>query len=385
LDGDLDLFVGTNAGELYYYRNDGSASVPDWSGVTSNYAGVAFGTNSHVSAAFADIDDDDDLDMFVQHYLGGSGDEMQFFENIGTASAAEWQLIDDDYMNVSSYDIGFGTCDFTDLDADGDLDCLLGDGGFSTFFFFENTGTAQSASWSYVGEIADGLAAEGQARYSSPAFADLNNDAWVDLVSGHDGGGLNLWLQGEPTPVELAEFEVVAVGRGVLVTWSTAMEDNVLGFQLFRRRSGAEWERLVSEPVRADRTYEYLDDTVVAGQEYDYALEAVDVFGERQRFGPISIRVPSFVAMSLAAHPNPSSDGVVVSFAIPAAGDVTIQAFDVLGRRVAEIVNDHLAAGAHHLDWTGEMRAGSGLSSGTYFLRIQAGGVTETVKVTLRR
>ncbi|MFH1942254.1 MAG: FG-GAP-like repeat-containing protein [bacterium] len=189
-DGDLDLFVGTNNGELNYYTNMGTPASPDWSYITNHYEGIQYGGNSHVSVSFADIDNDNDLDMFVQHYT--TNDILEFYQNTGTTNLAQWTLMDNNYLDLGSRGISFGMCDFGDLDQDGDLDCLLGNNN-GKFYYFENIGNKDTPAWNYVGQIAGGIGVEGGTHYALPCFVDLNNDLYLDIISGLDGGGLNFW------------------------------------------------------------------------------------------------------------------------------------------------------------------------------------------------
>jgi hypothetical protein len=57
-----------------------------------------------------------------------------------------------------------------------------------------------------------------------------------------------------------------------------------------------------------------------------------------------------------------------------------LHVFDALGRRVATLAEGFAPAGTHHYAWDG-----SGLSSGTYFYRLQAGTKTFTQRMLLVR
>lgn len=195
-DGDLDLFVGTVDGGLYYYENTGTRFVANLVQITDHYNSVTFGKNSHVSVEFADIDNDLDQDMFVQHFNHLTGDSLIFYENVGTAHQPIWNAVDSNYMQIGSHGVRFGTCDFADLDDDGDLDGLFG-----TFkgklVCFANSGTAAVPIW--TGVTHDSLAVENKTFYSTPAVGDVDGDARPDIVSGLDGGGLNIWLNATST------------------------------------------------------------------------------------------------------------------------------------------------------------------------------------------
>ena len=63
-------------------------------------------------------------------------------------------------------------------------------------------------------------------------------------------------------------------------------------------------------------------------------------------------------------YPSPTSGPVNLALTVPHAGDVVVEVFDVLGRRVATVVDDVLPAGRHAWTWSPNM-----LSAGVYILR----------------
>lgn len=81
-----------------------------------------------------------------------------------------------------------------------------------------------------------------------------------------------------------------------------------------------------------------------------------------------------------AAYPNPASDRAIVRYALPTAADVRLEVYDVLGRRVAVLADGPQPAGVYRA----ELRAAT-LPSGTYVVRLIAGGQTATQKITILR
>lgn len=96
------------------------------------------------------------------------------------------------------------------------------------------------------------------------------------------------------------------------------------------------------------------------------------------------------VANSLAAHPiqglllqaspNPFHMKTQVAFNVPRFDAVSLAVYDLLGRRVATLVDEHLPAGTYARSFDA-----SGLASGVYFYRLETGRFTETRKVILIR
>ncbi|MEM6782407.1 MAG: T9SS type A sorting domain-containing protein [Bacteroidota bacterium] len=69
-----------------------------------------------------------------------------------------------------------------------------------------------------------------------------------------------------------------------------------------------------------------------------------------------------------ANYPNPFAQTTEIQYTLPAATDVTVEVFDVLGRRVAVLVDASQPAGQHEVEFDAR-----GLASGLYLYRIQAG------------
>lgn len=76
--------------------------------------------------------------------------------------------------------------------------------------------------------------------------------------------------------------------------------------------------------------------------------------------------------------PNPFNPGTVVRYDLPAPSDVRLAVFDMLGRQVAVLVQERKPAGQHSLTFN----AGA-LPSGTYLVRLQADGLTQTRSMLL--
>jgi protocatechuate 3,4-dioxygenase beta subunit len=81
----------------------------------------------------------------------------------------------------------------------------------------------------------------------------------------------------------------------------------------------------------------------------------------------------------LQNYPNPFNPTTTIEYALPVSGFVTINVFDILGREVAVLVNEHKAAGVWH-KVTFDL---GNLPAGAYFYHMQAGTFHKTRKLVL--
>ena len=77
-------------------------------------------------------------------------------------------------------------------------------------------------------------------------------------------------------------------------------------------------------------------------------------------------------------YPNPFNATTTIDFAIPKKGQAKLEAFDILGRRVAVLFNGIAEPGSHSVNWDC-----SRIPSGVYFYKLTAGDKSAVRKMTL--
>jgi hypothetical protein len=104
---------------------------------------------------------------------------------------------------------------------------------------------------------------------------------------------------------------------------------------------------------------------------------------------PVSVgqefTIASEEAPPLVSLPNPFVDATRVEFRLANEAPVDLAVFDASGRRVAVLLSGPTAAGPHEVTWDGTDVFGRRVASGTYFLRLDAGGKTATRPGNLMR
>ena len=81
--------------------------------------------------------------------------------------------------------------------------------------------------------------------------------------------------------------------------------------------------------------------------------------------------------------PNPFNPKTTLSFNMAQAGQVKLAVFDVQGRLVKVLVDEHKAAGPHAIEWDGTDAKGERMTSGVYLSKFLSGEHEETRKMIL--
>jgi flagellar hook assembly protein FlgD len=82
-------------------------------------------------------------------------------------------------------------------------------------------------------------------------------------------------------------------------------------------------------------------------------------------------------------YPNPFNPTTNFSFALPVETAVNISIYNILGRKVAELVDGVLPAGRHTVSWDGKDSEKNSVSTGVYFAQMKAGEFKSTKKLSL--
>jgi len=82
-------------------------------------------------------------------------------------------------------------------------------------------------------------------------------------------------------------------------------------------------------------------------------------------------------------YPNPFNPITTIQYDVPEQSHVRMEIYNVLGQKVAVVVNGIHDPGFHAVRWNGTNMYGNALSSGMYFYHIQAGDFRSIKKLIL--
>jgi len=186
-DGDLDLLIGNkldpaglDAGRIYWFENRGTPTSPDFIMVDTLRLGDAY----HYAPVLADLDADGDLDLIVGTWHQG----VLRFRNDGSPTSPSFTATDSALVTLTRG--SNATPALADVDGDGDLDMMVGEAS-GQLNYYRNDGTPEAPSFTLVSEEYDGMDAGWR---SHPAFLDVDGDGDPDLLVGREELGLLVYL-----------------------------------------------------------------------------------------------------------------------------------------------------------------------------------------------
>ncbi|MBU8920541.1 MAG: T9SS type A sorting domain-containing protein [Bacteroidales bacterium] len=196
------------------------------------------------------------------------------------------------------------------------------------------------------------------------------------------------------TAVQMASFSALERDSYTVVEWTTMVESNNAGFNLYRSESEeGEKTRLNDELIPAagnelqGAEYSFRDHGIVVGVDYYYWTEGVSLNGTASISGSVQTERDEFPnAFGLSQNiPNPFNPTTEIRYSLAFGCHVRLDIYNILGQRVATLVDCSQERGYRTARWDGKNTNGASVSSGIYFYKLQAGSFEETKKMILLR
>jgi len=191
------------------------------------------------------------------------------------------------------------------------------------------------------------------------------------------------WNPDGELPVELVSFNASVDKNTIYLRWITSTELNNSGFEVERRTANSSYKKIAFVQGKGTTTqsngYTYSDVVNQTGI-YIYRLKQVDLDGTFEYSNEIMVNVIALPGQYALAqnYPNPFNPTTSIEYVIPQVGFVNLSVFNLLGERVAELVNEIMESGNHTIVFDA-----SRLSSGTYIYTLSVNGNVVTKKMTL--
>ena len=327
-DGDLDLMIGSEDGRLALYDRQGTPAGPIFRFVTSSF--IALPGLFNVSPALGDIDGNGTLEMMV----GDANGKVRLYRN-----SASWS--EDTTFQLRSVSFGQNASPaIVDIDIDGRKDLFVGTGG-GRLSYYHNDGTSSTPN--FVLRTGFFLSVD-VGDDAKPVFVDLDNDMDFDLIIGDRDGRLSYWRNdGNASSPLFSAVPNFFLGVTAVIRSAPAFcdvdGDGRLDLFLGNMKGGLYY-------------YEHRRSIVIAPE----------TFLLQQNF------------------PNPFNSGTMIRYDVAEKSRVTLKVYNLLGEEIQSLVDETQPAASYQVFF--EAR---GLASGVYFCRMVAGERIQVRKLIVLR
>ena len=223
-----------------------------------------------------------------------------------------------------------------------------------------------------------------------------NNLTSVYFVNENTGwfAGMNgtmLKYQNNFIPVELISFTLTLLDNNVRLEWSTATESNNIGFEIQRRQSSkqpeaGDWKVIDFIPgygtTTEPKSYSFIDENIPVGV-YKYRLKQIDFDGSFIYSDEKEVFV-DFTSREFVLHPNypnPFNPITTITFSIPEdINNVTLSIYNMLGEKLAELVNESLSTGKYSYQWDAQ-----NFATGIYIYELRTNNFVSVQKMLLMK
>ena len=331
-------------------------------------------------ASWGDFNNDGYLDLFTSGYLNQNN---RLYINSGPPN---YDLNPVDTGIVSNNPANsVGSC-WGDFDNDGDLDLFVANDGTVSGFLYLNSGSPDYA----FTKVETGEIVNNTGNTFGVVCGDYDNDGQLDIFSTnrlnqknflfHNNGNNNNWIT---IKCEGVSSNKAAIGTKVrlkavingLPVWQTQEITPQTGYNSqnlwlhFGLGNAVTIDSIKVEWINGLTHYF----TGVPVNNNITISETGNIIGISQ----ISNEVPTGFKL-FQNYPNPFNPLTTIRFNLPVRSFVTIDIFDVTGRKITSMVNKELQAGIYENNWNAD-----NFSSGIYFYTIHAGKFQETKKMVL--
>lgn len=389
-DGNQPLDHDVAAVEILSPIGEGSVGVP----VTPEATFGNFGGNTESFIANLTIENNGtpvyDEDVMVMDLAGYGATTDITFPDFTPAAEAIYDVIavaeltgDQNHANDSAF-ASYNTISIAGFF----VDFESGNGGFSMDNDWQHGAptTGPGSAWSgdnVVGTLINGQYTMGPllSTLTSPEVT-IGGQATLTFYHWYTTEGISIAFDGGNVKISTdggATWELITPAGGYDGELSTGYENPIGGEMVFYGDNGF-WQQetfdlsaYAYEAVMIKFDYGS-DNSVITGDGWyidDFHLEFLMTGIDDDA------TVPN--AFNLAQnYPNPFNARTTIEYNLPLDTDVTIEIFDILGRKIETLLKGNQSSGAHSVVWNAD-----NVATGLYFYRIQAGDFSEIKQMTL--
>jgi len=170
----------------------------------------------------------------------------------------------------------------------------------------------------------------------------------------------------------------------IYLAWRNNYEADFFGYQLHRDIVSGFTPSPLNLLAEPESSF-YSDPEVILGETYYYRIASSDNQGNRSEYSPeLAVMVTGVwngegaemprMTVIESNYPNPFNSSTTIVYSVanlgPLPAEITIEIYDITGRKIRTLIHERKEAGIHKIVWDGKDDSGNDLTSGTYFARI---------------
>lgn len=203
------------------------------------------------------------------------------------------------------------------------------------------------------------------------------------------------WLN-EPSitapPIPASNVLISDFGSGfVSLSWDASLIGDLAGYKIYYDTDNEDYPYRFS--VDAGNVTSFTIDNITATAKYFFAVVVYDIDGNESWFTKADTSVylatensrdiPN--SINLYNLPNPFNPSTTIHYNIPIDSRVNLTIYDMLGRKVNQLISSNQPLGNHSIKWNGTDLYGNLVSAGIYFYQLKIGDFVQTKKMLLLR
>ncbi len=224
--------------------------------------------------------------------------------------------------------------------------------------------------------------------YALSLFIDYAaNQIWIPDLGNHRVLRLNGFPVTVTAPAAPQNLLAVQGSAQVTLSWSKNSDINFYCYKIYGGTTASP-TTLIGSTTGGIADTSIIVKGLTAGVKYYFRMTAVNMsllestYSNEVNATPITGILPDSKGNALPAdfmlaqnYPNPFNPSTTIRFGLPAASEVSLKIFDVLGREVATLINHELSAGYYDYQWNA-----ADMTSGIYIYRLTATSSSENGK-----
>jgi len=252
-----------------------------------------------------------------------------------------------------------------------------------------------------LGSIAAGVSDTSDNTYSFDYAEGYNPDSTINNTIHFDvkiySNGNHYWsdsfeFNADLTPPDVpTNLNALINVNSIILSWSPCEAEDLHSYNIYRSAHNdttlAEYLNSLESDVNV-----FTDSTLLDSGTYYYWITALDLMGNESIFSEVDSvhftivgikdnleSIPSEFAL-FQNHPNPFNPTTIINYQIPMTSNVELSIYNLLGQKVATLVNKKQQAGSYQVEWDA-----SNFSTGVYLYRLSAEEFTATRKLILMK